>query len=127
MLFLFIFVLNWLGVLVFWKVIELFLGELAVFISDINIIVVLVLLIFIVYFYVGISKKGLGYFVGYVELVFFMVLFKIIEDFIKFLFLSFCLFGNIFVDELVVGVLVLLVFLFIFLLLMVLGLFLSVI
>ncbi|MDY7007951.1 MAG: F0F1 ATP synthase subunit A [Cyanobacteriota bacterium] len=124
-LFLFIFVSNWSGALVPWKVIELPSGELAAPTSDINTTVALALLTSLAYFYAGISKKGLGYFAGYAEPVPFMVPFKIIEDFTKPLSLSFRLFGNILADELVVGVLVLLVPLFIPLPLMVLGLFLS--
>lgn len=65
-MFLFIFVLNWLGVFFFWRVFELFYGELVVFINDINIIVVLVLLILVVYFYVGFYKRGLNYFGKYI-------------------------------------------------------------
>lgn len=34
--------------------------------NDINIIVVLVLFMLVVYFYVGFSKKGLGYFGKYI-------------------------------------------------------------
>ncbi len=124
-LFLFIFVSNWSGALVPWKLIELPSGELAAPTSDINTTVALALLTSIAYFYAGISKKGLGYFAGYAQPVPFMVPFKIIEDFTKPLSLSFRLFGNILADELVVGVLVLLVPLFIPLPLMVLGLFLS--
>lgn len=124
-LFLFIFVSNWSGALVPWKLFELPSGELAAPTSDINTTVALALLTSIAYFYGGISKKGLGYFAGYAEPVPFMVPFKIIEDFTKPLSLSFRLFGNILADELVVGVLVLLVPLFIPLPLMVLGLFLS--
>ncbi|MDE5076168.1 MAG: F0F1 ATP synthase subunit A [Trichodesmium sp. St15_bin1_1] len=124
-LFLFIFVSNWSGALVPWKVIELPSGELAAPTSDINTTVALALLTSVAYFYAGISKKGLGYFAGYAEPVPFMVPFKIIEDFTKPLSLSFRLFGNILADELVVGVLVILVPLFIPLPLMVLGLFLS--
>lgn len=124
-LFLFIFVSNWSGALIPWKVIELPSGELAAPTSDINTTVALALLTSIAYFYAGISKKGLGYFAGYAQPVPFMVPFKIIEDFTKPLSLSFRLFGNILADELVVGVLVLLVPLFIPLPMMVLGLFLS--
>jgi F-type H+-transporting ATPase subunit a len=124
-LFLFIFVSNWAGALIPWKVFELPSGELAAPTSDINTTVALALLTSIAYFYGGISKKGLGYFAGYAAPVPFMVPFKIIEDFTKPLSLSFRLFGNILADELVVGVLVFLVPLFIPLPLMVLGLFLS--
>lgn len=124
-LFLFIFVSNWSGALVPWKLIKLPAGELAAPTSDINTTIALALLTSLAYFYGGISKKGLGYFAGYAQPVSFMVPFKIIEDFTKPLSLSFRLFGNILADELVVGVLVLLVPLFIPLPLMVLGLFLS--
>jgi F-type H+-transporting ATPase subunit a len=124
-LFLFIFVSNWSGALVPWKLIHLPAGELAAPTSDINTTIALALLTSLAYFYGGISKKGLGYFAGYAQPVSFMVPFKIIEDFTKPLSLSFRLFGNILADELVVGVLVLLVPLFIPLPLMVLGLFLS--
>ena len=64
-LFLFIFVSNWSGALVPWKVIELPSGELAAPTSDINTTVALALLTSVAYFYAGISKKGLGYFAGY--------------------------------------------------------------
>lgn len=124
-LFLFIFVSNWSGALVPWKLIKLPAGELAAPTSDINTTIALALLTSLAYFYGGISKKGLGYFAGYAQPVAFMVPFKIIEDFTKPLSLSFRLFGNILADELVVGVLVLLVPLFIPLPLMILGLFLS--
>lgn len=124
-LFLFIFVSNWSGALIPWKIFELPSGELAAPTSDINTTIALALLTSIAYFYGGISKKGLGYFAGYAAPVPFMVPFKIIEDFTKPLSLSFRLFGNILADELVVGVLVFLVPLFIPLPLMVLGLFLS--
>lgn len=79
------------------------------------------------YFYVGISKKGFGYFKCYIFLVVFLLLINVLEDFIKFLLLSFCLFGNIFVDELVVGVLIVLVLFVVLILIMLLGLFISVI
>lgn len=124
-LFLFIFVSNWSGALIPWKLIKLPAGELAAPTSDINTTIALALLTSLAYFYGGISKKGLGYFAGYAQPVPFMVPFKIIEDFTKPLSLSFRLFGNILADELVVGVLVLLVPLFIPLPLMILGLFLS--
>ena len=124
-LFLFIFVSNWSGALVPWKVIELPSGELAAPTSDINTTVALALLTSIAYFYAGISKKGLGYFAGYAQPVAFMVPFKIIEDFTKPLSLSFRLFGNILADEIVVSVLCLLVPLFIPLPVMVLGIFAS--
>jgi len=124
-LFLFIFVSNWSGALIPWKLIKLPNGELTAPTSDINTTVALALLTSLAYFYAGFSKKGLGYFGNYVQPVPFMLPFKIIEDFTKPLSLSFRLFGNILADELVVGVLVLLVPLFVPLPVMALGLFTS--
>ncbi|MBD2311519.1 F0F1 ATP synthase subunit A [Desertifilum sp. FACHB-1129] len=124
-LFLFIFVSNWSGALVPWKLVHLPSGELGAPTADINTTVALALLTSLAYFYAGFSKLGLGYFAHYVEPVPFMLPFKIIEDFTKPLSLSFRLFGNILADELVVGVLVLLVPLFVPLPVMALGLFTS--
>ena len=124
-LFLFIFVSNWSGALIPWKLIKLPSGELGAPTADINTTVAFALLTSLAYFYAGLSKSGLGYFAHYVEPVPFMLPFKIIEDFTKPLSLSFRLFGNILADELVVGVLVLLVPLFVPLPVMVLGLFTS--
>lgn len=124
-LFLFIFVSNWSGALVPWRLFELPEGELAAPTGDINTTVALALLTSLAYFYAGFSKKGLGYFANYVEPAPVMLPFKILEDFTKPLSLSFRLFGNILADELVVAVLVLLVPLFVPLPLMVLGLFTS--
>ena len=124
-LFLFIFVSNWSGALIPWKLIKLPSGELGAPTADINTAVAFALLTSLAYFYAGLSKSGLGYFAHYVEPVPFMLPFKIIEDFTKPLSLSFRLFGNILADELVVGVLVLLVPLFVPLPVMVLGLFTS--
>jgi F-type H+-transporting ATPase subunit a len=56
-LFLFIFVANWLGALVPWKLIELPEGELAAPTNDINTTVALSLLTSLSYFYAGLSKK----------------------------------------------------------------------
>lgn len=125
-LFLFIFVSNWSGALIPWKLIKLPSGELAAPTSDINTTVALALLTSIAYFYAGMSKKGVfGYFADYAKPVPFLAPFRVIEDFTKPLSLSFRLFGNVLADELVVGVLVFLVPLFVPLPLMVLGLFLS--
>ncbi|KAB2605738.1 ATP synthase CF0 subunit IV [Pyrus ussuriensis x Pyrus communis] len=92
-MFLFIFVSNWSGALLPWKIIQLPHGELAAPTNDINTTVALALLTSVAYFYAGLTKKGLGYF----------------EDFTKPLSLSFQLFRNILADELVVVVLVSLV------------------
>ena len=123
-LILFIFVSNWSGSLVPWKLIELPSGELAAPTNDINTTVALALLTSLAYFYAGLSKKGLGYFKHYIEPAILLPI-AILEDFTKPLSLSFRLFGNILADELVVAVLVLLVPLFIPLPMMALGLFTS--
>lgn len=124
-LFLFIFVSNWSGALIPWKLIEIPESELAAPTNDINTTVSLALLTSLAYFYAGFSKKGLGYFANYVQPIPILLPIKILEDFTKPLSLSFRLFGNILADELVVAVLVFLVPLFIPLPLMALGLFTS--
>jgi F-type H+-transporting ATPase subunit a len=124
-IFLFVFVSNWSGALIPWKLIELPNGELAAPTNDINTTVALALLTSISYFYAGIRKKGLGYFKRYIEPAAFLLPINILEDFTKPLSLSFRLFGNILADELVVGVLVALVPLFIPIPIMLLGVFTS--
>lgn len=124
-LFLFIFVSNWGGALVPWKLFELPSGELAAPTNDINTTVALALLTSLAYFYAGLSRKGLGYFRRYIEPTPILLPIAILEDFTKPLSLSFRLFGNIVADELVVGVFVLLVPLFVPLPVMALGLFTS--
>ncbi|MBE9169205.1 F0F1 ATP synthase subunit A [Pleurocapsales cyanobacterium LEGE 06147] len=124
-LFLFIFVSNWSGALVPWKLIELPSGELAAPTNDINTTVALALLTSLAYFYAGLSRKGLGYFRRYIEPTPILLPIAILEDFTKPLSLSFRLFGNIVADELVVAVFVLLVPLFVPLPVMALGLFTS--
>ena len=108
-LFLFIFVSNWSGALLPWKLIHLPSGELAAPTNDINTTVALALLTSLAYFYAGFRKRGLGYLAKYLEPQPFLLPINILEDFTKPLSLSFRLFGNILADELVVGVLVLLV------------------
>lgn len=124
-LFLFIFISNWSGALVPWKLIHLPSGELAAPTSDINTTVALALLTSLAYFYAGLKKRGLGYFSKYIQPTPVLLPINILEDFTKPLSLSFRLFGNILADELVVGVFVLLVPLFIPLPVMILGLFTS--
>lgn len=124
-LFLFIFVSNWSGALVPWKLIHIPEGELAAPTNDINTTVALALLTSIAYFYAGFKKRGLGYFAKYIEPTPILLPIAILEDFTKPLSLSFRLFGNILADELVVAVLVLLVPLFIPIPVMMLGLFTS--
>jgi F-type H+-transporting ATPase subunit a len=124
-LFLFIFVSNWSGALIPWKLIEIPDSELAAPTNDINTTVALALLTSLAYFYAGFSKKGLGYFANYIEPIPILLPIKILEDFTKPLSLSFRLFGNILADELVVAVLVFLVPIIVPLPLMALGLFTS--
>lgn len=124
-LFLFIFLSNWSGALVPWRLIRLPEGELAAPTNDINTTVALALLTSLAYFYAGFSKRGLGYFTKYIEPTPILLPIAILEDFTKPLSLSFRLFGNILADELVVAVLVLLVPLFVPLPIMALGLFTS--
>jgi F-type H+-transporting ATPase subunit a len=124
-LFLFIFVSNWSGALVPWKLIHLPSGELAAPTNDINTTVALALLTSLAYFTPGLASVGLGYFAKYIEPTPILLPINILEDFTKPLSLSFRLFGNILADELVVAVLVLLVPLFVPLPVMILGLFTS--
>jgi len=124
-IFLFIFVSNWSGALLPWRLIELPNGELAAPTNDINTTVALSLLTSISYFYAGIRKKGLGYFKRYVQPAAFLLPINVLEDFTKPLSLSFRLFGNILADELVIGVLVALVPLIVPIPIMLLGLFTS--
>lgn len=124
-MFLFIFVSNWSGALIPWKIIELPHGELGAPTNDINTTAGLALLTSTAYFYAGIAKKGLGYFQKYVEPTPILLPINILEDFTKPLSLSFRLFGNILADELVVAVLISLVPLVIPIPLIFLGLFTS--
>jgi F-type H+-transporting ATPase subunit a len=124
-LFLFIFVSNWSGALLPWRLIELPSGELGAPTNDINTTVALALLTSCAYFFAGLRKKGLGYFVKYIEPTPILMPINILEDFTKPLSLSFRLFGNILADELVVAVIVSLVPLVIPVPLMLLGLFTS--
>nr|YP_010128107.1 ATP synthase CF0 subunit IV [Viscum articulatum]QPP20692.1 ATP synthase CF0 subunit IV [Viscum articulatum] len=124
-MFLFIFVSNWSGALLPWKIIQLPHGELAAPTNDINTTVALALLTSVAYFYAGLSKKGLGYFSKYIQPTPLLLPINILEDFTKPLSLSFRLFGNLLADELVVVVLVSLVPLVIPIPLMFLGLFTS--
>jgi F-type H+-transporting ATPase subunit a len=124
-LFLFIFLSNWSGALLPWKLIHLPSGELAAPTNDINTTVALALLTSLAYFYAGFRKRGLGYLAKYLEPTPILLPINILEDFTKPLSLSFRLFGNILADELVVGVLVLLVPFIIPIPVMLLGLFTS--
>lgn len=124
-MFLFIFVSNWSGALIPWKIVELPNGELGAPTNDINTTAGLALLTSIAYFYAGLNKKGLKYFQRYIEPTPVLLPINILEDFTKPLSLSFRLFGNILADELVVAVLISLVPLVIPIPLIFLGLFTS--
>ena len=124
-LFLFIFVSNWAGALIPWKLIHIPVCELVAPTNDFITTVALALLTSLAYFYAGFRKRGLGYFSRYIEPTPILLPINILEDFTKPLSLSFRLFGNILADELAVAVLVLLVPLFVPLPLMLLGLFTS--
>nr|YP_009663745.1 ATP synthase CF0 subunit IV [Cuscuta erosa]QCW07685.1 ATP synthase CF0 subunit IV [Cuscuta erosa] len=108
-LFLFIFVSNWSGILLPWKILKLPHGELVAPTNDINTTVALAFLTSASYFYAGLSKKGIGYFSKYIKPTPILLPINILEDFTKPLSLSFRLFGNILADELVVVILVSLV------------------
>ena len=124
-LFLFIFVSNWSGALIPWRIFELPNGELGAPTNDINTTVALALLTSVAYFYAGLSKKGLNYFGRYIQPTPILFPINVLEDFTKPLSLSFRLFGNILADELVVAVLITLVPLVIPIPLIFLGLFTS--
>nr|YP_009399100.1 ATP synthase CF0 subunit IV [Taenioma perpusillum]ARW68497.1 ATP synthase CF0 subunit IV [Taenioma perpusillum] len=124
-LFLFILGSNWAGALIPWKLIVLPEGELAAPTNDINTTVALSLLTSLAYFFAGLSKNGLGYFLRYIEPTPVLLPINILEDFTKPLSLSFRLFGNILADELVVAVFTLLVPILVPLPVMILGLFAS--
>nr|WGH12766.1 ATP synthase CF0 subunit IV [Echinothamnion sp.] len=124
-IFLFILGSNWAGALIPWKLIHLSEGELAAPTNDINTTVALSLLTSLAYFYAGLSKNGLSYFLRYIEPTPILLPINVLEDFTKPLSLSFRLFGNILADELVVSVFTLLVPIFIPLPVMILGLFAS--
>nr|YP_009393919.1 ATP synthase CF0 subunit IV [Polysiphonia sertularioides]ARW62481.1 ATP synthase CF0 subunit IV [Polysiphonia sertularioides] len=124
-IFLFILGSNWAGALIPWKLLVLPEGELAAPTNDINTTVALSLLTSMAYFYAGLSKNGISYFLRYIEPTPVLLPINILEDFTKPLSLSFRLFGNILADELVVSVFTLLVPILIPLPVMILGLFAS--
>uniref|UniRef100_M8CGV9 ATP synthase subunit a, chloroplastic n=1 Tax=Aegilops tauschii TaxID=37682 RepID=M8CGV9_AEGTA len=82
-MFLFIFVSNWSGALLPWKIIELPHGELAAPTNDINTTAALALLMSATYFYAGLSKKGLSYFEKYIKPTLILLPINILEDFTK--------------------------------------------
>ncbi|KAL2898534.1 ATP synthase subunit a chloroplastic [Bienertia sinuspersici] len=82
-MFLFIFVSNWSGALLPWKIIQLPHGELAAPTNDINTTVALALLTSVAYFYAGLTKRGLGYFGKYIQPTPILLPINILEDFTK--------------------------------------------
>jgi F-type H+-transporting ATPase subunit a len=105
----YIFVANWIGALVPWKLIVLPEGELAAPTNNINTTVALSLLTSLSYFYAGLKAKGIGFFARYISPTPIFLPLNILEDFTKPLSLSFRLFGNILADEIVAAVLCFLV------------------
>nr|YP_009547632.1 ATP synthase CF0 subunit IV [Antrophyum semicostatum]AYW16235.1 ATP synthase CF0 subunit IV [Antrophyum semicostatum] len=99
-----IFVSNWSGALLPWRIIQLPHGELAAPTNDINTTVALALLTSAAYFYAGFHKRGFSYFGKYIQPTPILLPINILEDLTKPLSLSFRLFGNILADELVVAV-----------------------
>jgi F-type H+-transporting ATPase subunit a len=104
-IFLFIFTANWLGALLPWKLFSLPEGEFAAPTNDINTTLALSLLTSISYFYTGIAKSGVTFFIRYISPtpVFFPI--TLLEDCTKPLSLTFRLFGNVLAEEIVLSVL----------------------
>ncbi|YP_003359231.1 ATP synthase CF0 A subunit (plastid) [Cryptomonas paramecium] len=100
----FIFVSNWIGILIPLKLIPVQGVELGSPTNDINTTTALALLTSASYFYAGLKKKGWRYYYGYFSPNPAIFPIKILEDFTKPLSLNFRLFGNILADELVVSV-----------------------
>nr|UTJ90084.1 ATP synthase CF0 subunit IV [Actinostachys digitata] len=108
-MFLSIFVPNWSGASLPWRIVQSPHGELAAPTNDINTTVASALLTSVAYFYAGLRKRGLSYFGKYINPTPVLLPINTLEDFTKPLSLSFRLFGNILADESVVAVLVSLV------------------
>lgn len=104
-LFLFILISNLLGQLP-WKLYHLKEGEMASPTNDINVTVALALIVSVYYIGAGIAKKGFGYFKHYLEPIWFMAPFNLLEDFTRPLSLSVRLFANILAGEVIIMVLI---------------------
>lgn len=102
-LFLFILTSNLIGQLP-WKLYHLQHGELASPTNDLNTTLALALIVSVYYFFVGIKKKGLSYFKHYLQPVWFMAPFNLLEDITKPVTLSLRLFANVFAGEVIVMV-----------------------
>ena len=109
-LFLFILFSNLEGQLP-WKLLQL-PGEPASPTNDINTTLGLAITVLIYYIGSGIMQKGLGYFKHYMQPMWFMFPFNLLEDFTRPLSLSLRLFGNILAGELIILILISLIPLF---------------
>ncbi len=107
-IFLLIIVSNLLGQLPL-KLIHLNGGELASPTNDLNMTAALAVFVLIYYIYKGIKSKGLSYFKHYIEPVWFMTPFNILEDFTRPLTLALRLFANILAGEILIMVLMVLI------------------
>lgn len=103
-LFLFIITANLIGQLP-WRLIHLPHGELASPTNDINVTAALAIIVLIYYITQGIIAKGPAYFKHYVQPMFFMTPFNILEDFVRPLTLALRLFANILAGEVLILVL----------------------
>ena len=104
-LFLFIFVSNWGGALIPWKLVHLPSGELGAPTADINTTIALALLVSLAYFYAGLSRKGLRYFEYYVEPTPIMLPFNLISEASRTLALAVRLFGNMMSGAMIIAIL----------------------
>jgi len=104
-LFLFILTANLVGQLP-WRLYHLEQGELASPTNDLNLTVALALIVSVYYFGAGIAKKGLGYFKHYLQPMWFMAPFNLLEDFTRPFSLAIRLFANILAGEIIILVLI---------------------
>ena len=106
-LFLFILFANLEGQLP-WRLYH-FPGEMASPTNDINTTLGLALVVSVYYIFAGLLSKGFGYFKHYLQPMWFMFPFNLLEDFTRPLSLSLRLFGNILAGELIILILISLV------------------
>jgi F-type H+-transporting ATPase subunit a len=122
-IFVFVFVSNWLAVVVPWEILCIDGVPLASPTSDINVTAALALITLVSYYYAGCSARGIGFFARYLSPSPVFLPVNVLEDFSRPLSLSVRLFGNALSDEVVVSVILLLLPLFVPLPFMFLGLF----
>jgi len=94
-----------------WKLLQM-PGEMASPTNDINTTLGMALVVSVYYIGAGIFEKGFGYFKHYLQPMWFMLPFNLLEDFTRPLSLSLRLFGNILAGELIILILISLVPLF---------------